>query len=271
MRTAIQFHNAVKRIHRNKVLCVESLKIYERESASFYGLPGDYVEGMVKQMTGTFLPDKGSVSVLGTNSREITDENVWFRLIQNIGIYNTLPLFQESSSIGENIATLYRARNGSLDEHRLSSEVLKLSNLVQLTITDLAKMMSDATPAQRMKVRLSRAIAYRPKMVILCDPTADLPPSVAQQFAGLVKRAKRKLGFTLVLFTSDLWILQRLADRVFFLNPEDGFFIENQLRGWYHKLFPFMDPAPSQLLRLWRDALHYSSMHRTAEQGIEKH
>jgi len=270
MRTAIQFHGAVKLLHGASVLRVENLKIYERESVAFYGLSQDCVEILVNEMTGTFLPDEGSVSILGTSSREIADERIWFRFIQNIGIYNTQPVFQESSSIGENVAMLYRARDGSLNEHKLSSEVLWLANLVQLTITDLSKMMGDATPFQRMKVRLSRALAYRPKIVILCDPAAGLTTPVSQQLVDLVKRAKRKLRFTLILFTSDVRILQQLADRVLFLNPGNGFSIENQLRGWYHKLFPFVDPSPSQLLQLNRNVLHYGRTRRAAVQNIEK-
>jgi len=271
IKAAIHFQNAIKFLRGMPQIQVQDLRIYERESIGFYGLPRDFVESLANQMTGASVPDEGSVTILGIDSRQISDDRFWFRFVENFGIYNSQPVFQEGASIGENVAMLYRLRNESMEEPQLSTSVLNLANLVQLTITDLSKMMSEATATQRMKVRLSRALAYHPKIVILCDPTIDLSaPVVAQELVDLLKRAKRKQKFTLILFTSDVGLLQELSDRVIFLDPRDGLFIENQLRGWYHTLFPFLNPSPTQLLELSRDVLHYGRMMGLAEQKMEK-
>lgn len=270
MKTAVHFQNAIKILRGIPQIQVQDLRIHERESAAFYGLTRDFVESLANQMTGASVPDEGSVITLGIDSRQISDDRFWFRFVENFGIYNSQPVFQDGASIGENLAMLYRLRNESMEEPQLSASVLNLANLVQLTITELSKMMSEATPAQQMKVRLSRALAYHPKIVILCDPTAELDAQVAAQLVELLKRAKRKQKFTLVLFTSDVWLLQQLADRVIFLDPRDGLFIENQLRGWYHRLFPFLNPSPTQLLEFSRDVLHYGRMMGLAEQKLEK-
>jgi ABC-type transporter Mla maintaining outer membrane lipid asymmetry ATPase subunit MlaF len=269
MKTAIHFQNAIKVLRGTPQIQVQDLRIFERESVAFYGLPHDFIESLANQMTGAYVPDEGSVTILGIDSRQISDDRFWFRFVENFGIYNAQQVFQEGASIGENVAMLYRLRNESMEEPQLSASVLNLANLVQLTITDLSKMMSESTPAQRMKVRLSRALAYHPKIVILCDPTGDLNTPVAQELVELLKRAKRKQKFTQVIFTSDVWLLQQIADRVIFLDPRDGLFIENQLRGWYHTLFPFLDPSPTQLLELSRDVLHYGRMMRLAETKME--
>ena len=268
IKTAIHFQNATK-LHRDTALMkILDLRIYERESIAFYGLQRDQIEILANQMTGTYVPDEGSVSILGVDSRQITDDRFWFRFVENFGIYNTHSLLQESASVGENIAMLYRLRNDSMEEPQLSASVLNLANLVQLTITDLSRMMSEATPFVRMKVRLSRALAYRPKVVILCEPTLELTSQVTRLLVELVKRARRKQKFTLVTFSSDVWLLQQLADRVIFLDPRDGLYIENQLRGWYHRLFPFLNPSPTQMLELTRDVLHYGRFRRPAEHKL---
>ncbi|HJZ10500.1 MAG TPA: ATP-binding cassette domain-containing protein [Acidobacteriota bacterium] len=258
MRTAIHFQKIIKKFHGMPSLRIEDLRIYERETVAFYGLSQEYNEGIVNQMTGVYPPDEGTIKISGTDYSGFSDEKAWFRYLEDFGIYNAQPVFQEGSSIGENVAMLYRLRNDLIEEPQLSASVLKLANLVQLTITDLSKMMSEAGVSLRMKVRLSRALAYRPKVVILLDPTNELSSDIAVKLVELVKRARRKLRFTLVLFSSDIWFVQQLSDRVIFLSPQDGFFIENQLRGWYHKLFPFLNPSAAQLMQLSRDILHHS-------------
>ena len=95
----------------------------------------------------------GSLTILGKNTRRM-DERSWFQFVEKLGIYNSQPVFQESASIGENVASLYRMRSDLMEEPQLSASVLSLANLVQLSITDLSRQMSEATPVQRMKVRI---------------------------------------------------------------------------------------------------------------------
>lgn len=268
MKTVIRFQNVAKTFRGTASLRIQDLHIYERETVGIYGLSAEQIDIIINQITGAYSADEGSVHILGADSREI-DEESWFRFIEKLGIYNSQPVLQEASSIGENVAKLYRLQNDLMEEPQLSASVLSLANLVHLTITDLSKMMSEAGPSLRMKVRLSRALAYHPKIAVLCDPTQDLTADASRELVELVRRARRKLHFTLVLFTSDVWLLEQLADRVIFLNPLDGFSVENQLRGWYHKFFPFLHPSRNRLMQLSLGALQHSM--KVTEERVEKH
>jgi ABC-type transporter Mla maintaining outer membrane lipid asymmetry ATPase subunit MlaF len=267
MKTVIHFQNVEKNLRGNAVLQIQDLRILERESVGIYGLSAEQMEIILNQITGAYETEQGSVQILGTDSREL-DEESWFHFIEKLGIYTMQPVFQEGSSVGENVARLYRLQNDLMEEPQLSASVLNLANLVQLTITDLSKMMSEAGASLRMKVRLSKAFAYHPRIVVMCDPSLECPHEVTREMVELVRRARRKLRFTLVLFTSDLWLLEHLADRVIFLNPADGFSVENQLRGWYHKFFPFLNPSPGRLMQLSLDALQHAM--KVTEEKMEK-
>lgn len=271
MKTAIRFENVVRNFHGMPLLRIDDLRIAEGECLAFYGLPPEYSEPLVSLITGATVPDDGVLELLGTDSREINEESEWFSFVENFGIYSSQQLLHESASIGENIAALYRLHNDSMEEPQLSASVLSLANLVHLTITDLSKMVGESTASLRMRIRLARALAYRPRVVVLVDPTADLGPELFREFVELIRRTRRKLHYTLILVTSDIWLMEQLADRVLFLNPSSGLFIENQLRGWYHRLFPFLSPSPSDLLRLSQDVLQYGRMTRTTEEKLEKH
>ena len=70
------------------------------------------------------------------------------------------------------------------------------------------------------------------------------------------------------MFSSDLWFIEQLAERVVFLNPNDGQFVENQLRWWYHKLLPFLKPSPAQVLQLSFDGMQHSWIMKESEDGL---
>lgn len=266
MKTAIRFENVVKNFHGTPLLRIDDLSIAEKECVAFYGLPEEFSEPLINLVTGATIPDEGTLKILGMDVREIDEESDWFQFVEKVGIYGSQSPLQEGVSIGENIAALYRAGNESMEEPRLSTSVLSLANLVHLTIADLAKLVSEASSSLRMKIKLARALAHRPSILVLTDPTTDLAPEFYREFVELIRRTRRKLKFTLLFFTNDIWLLEQLSDRVIFLNPASGLFIENHLREWYHKLFSFLSPSPTQLLKLSQDVLQYGRAIRTPEE-----
>ena len=64
--------------------------------------------------------NKATLTILGKNTRRM-DERSWFQFVEKLGIYNSQPVFQESASIGENVASLYRMRNDLMEEPQLSA------------------------------------------------------------------------------------------------------------------------------------------------------
>ncbi len=259
MKTAIHFQNTVKTLHGSLAVCIDDLHIYDKECVAFYGLSEEVAEIITHQITGAYSPEEGNVYIYGTNSREIS-EATWFEYVGNFGIYSSSIPFRERSSIGENIAALFRSQSPSIVEPQLSAAVLHLANLVQLTITDLSYSMGRASSLLRMKARLARSLANKPKLVVFYEPTEELSPDVTRKFLELIRRTRRKLKYTSLLFTSDVRFIQQLADRVLFLNPHNGVLIENQLREWYHNLLPFLQPSPVKLLQLARDILQHGGI-----------
>ena len=262
MKTAISFRNSVKKLHGSPAVCIDDLQIYSRECAAFYGLSEEVAEIITNQVTGAYSPEEGSVYLFGTDSKQMSD-SFWFDYIGHFAIHRTGNPFRESASIGENIATVFRSRAPDINEPQLSSAVLSIANLAQLTITDLSRTVGDAGSLLRMKAQMARTLAFKPRLVIFYEPSDDLSYGVTRKLIDLIRRTRRKLQYTALLFTSDVRLLQALADRVFFLNPITGVVVENQLREWYHTLLPFLQPSPSKLLQLARSILQYGGFRNT--------
>jgi ABC-type transporter Mla maintaining outer membrane lipid asymmetry ATPase subunit MlaF len=262
MKTAISFKKSIKSLHGSPAVCIDDLQIYDRECVAFYGLTEEVAEVITNQITGAYSPEEGNVYLFGTDSRQMADSS-WFDYIGDFAIHRNGTPFRETASIGENIATLLRSRIPGIEEPQLSSDVLSIANLVQLTITDLSRTIGDAGSLLRMKSRMARTLAFQPRLVIFFEPSEDLSYGITRKMMDLIRRTRRKLKYTALIFTSDVRLLQELADRVFFLNPLTGLVVENELREWYHNLLPFLQPSPSKLLQLARNILQYGGFRDT--------
>lgn len=84
---------------------------------------------------------------------------------------------------------------------------------------------------QQQQLALARAVALRPELLFLDEPSSNLDPGATRQFEDLLGRLRAE-GMTLVMSTHDLGQARRLADRVLFLHrgriveqgPAEAFF-----------------------------------------------
>ena len=106
---------------------------------------------------------------------------------------------------------------------------------------------------QKQRVNIARALATRPRMVILDEPVSALDKSVEAQVLNLLRALKRQLNLTYVFISHDLSIVRYISDRVLVmylgqvveLGAVDAIF-ERPLHPYTKALLasrPSMDPA----------------------------
>ncbi|RTF96872.1 ATP-binding cassette domain-containing protein [Serratia marcescens] len=66
--------------------------------------------------------------------------------------------------------------------------------------------------AQR-QLAIGRALAQEPALLILDEPTAGVPPSIAADIGNVIRRLNYELGMTILLVEHQLPFVRRVADR----------------------------------------------------------
>ena len=164
-------------------------------------------------LTGRYAPDRGRVSFEG---RDIT--GLPPRSIARLGIsrsFQVMNLFDEYSALDNVLVATpeVRARGYSM----LGNFSGKTDVLERVGLADKAHVRAkDLSYGERRALEIGVALAARPQLLFLDEPTAGLGTEATARIAALIAALKRSL--TIVLIEHDMRFLFGLADRIYVMH-----------------------------------------------------
>ena len=140
------------------------------------------------------------------------------------------------TTVEKNIA--YPLKLRGWDNAKIEERVKELTE--DLGLTDFRKQKSwKLSGGETQKVALARALSFRPKLLLLDEPTANVDPSTTAEIERMLKKINEKERTTVILITHNLVQARRLCDEVIFMDQgkvvEYGA-SEKILRGPEHEL-----------------------------------
>ncbi len=196
---------------KKRVLDHLDLDIQEGDIYALLGGSGSGKTTALNLTAGFLTAKKGIVRIKGKN---VTDEKVHKR---NIGIvFQEYALFPHMS-VGSNIAYGLRTRNiPSRDVNKRVSDVLELVGLVGYE----KRFPSELSGGERQRVALSRALVYKPDLLLLDEPLSALDASLREELRKELRSIIKRSGTTALYVTHDQLEAVSVSDRVGFL--KDG-------------------------------------------------
>lgn len=119
------------------------------------------------------------------------------------------PRFTARETIAEPLALLSPLRGAAA-----MARVDEVAAQVGLPATLLSRYPHQLSGGQKARVGIARALALRPRLLILDEPTAALDVSVQAVVLQLLDQLRRDLGLTLLFVSHDLNVVRLLTDRV---------------------------------------------------------
>ncbi len=214
MTPAISFDNVSKRYDAAApVLDRVSLDIRDKEFLAIVGPSGSGKSTLLRMINRLADPNEGIVRVEGEDVRSIDAVGLRRRIgyvFQGIGLFPHM-------TVAENIAITPKLLGWT--EAQLSARADELIDLVRLDRTK----HRDRFPAQLsggegQRVGVARALAARPKIVLMDEPFGALDPLTRDALGEDYRRLHDDLGLTTVMITHDTLEAVLLADRIVVLH-----------------------------------------------------
>ena len=153
---------------------------------------------------------RGRIDVFGIDTqnkrRKLSGLPPWGVLFQDGALFSAL-------TIAENIELPVKEHT-KLSVAERQAVVANTLQLAGLDPSSAPKYPSEISGGMRKRAGLARALALKPKLLFLDEPTAGLDPIAAANFDRLVVDLKRTLNLTVVMITHDLDTLFGTCDRI---------------------------------------------------------
>lgn len=116
--------------------------------------------------------------------------------------------------LGAQFADVLRTHDGTLDRDAAWSRAAELLAMVGISGDRARSYPHELSGGMRQRASIALALACRPELVVMDEPTTAVDVVMQRQILAQVLRLRRTLGFAVVFVTHDLSLLLELADRI---------------------------------------------------------
>jgi ABC-type lipoprotein export system ATPase subunit len=214
-------------------LRIAQLRVLPGEVVVIGGIDGLAAETLVHLITGAALPDAGDVTLLGQNTKEITDGGAWLESLDAVGMVSARGVLIEAFSVLQNIAMSYTLDVDPIDP-RVVPQAGELARSVGIDQSLFDAPAGKVPPDMQMRVHLAKSIALGPKLLIAEHPSATLPRELVPAFGADLMKTAQSRNLALLAVTADDTLAKAIGGRRLELVPASG---ELRAPGLFKKLF----------------------------------
>jgi lipopolysaccharide export system ATP-binding protein len=222
----LEARNIGKRFRKRPVLRDVSISVQRGEAVGLLGPNGAGKTTCFYILTGLLWPDYGSVVLDG---HDITDLPMYRRARLGVGYLPQEASIFRGLSVENNIRAVVEASEPRADQREALVEAL----LAEFSLTHLRRTSALAlSGGERRRVEIARALASRPKFILLDEPLAGIDPIAVNDIRDLVSHLKDR-GIGVLITDHNVRETLEIVDRAYVLH--DGAVL--------------MEGAPSEIVR----------------------
>ena len=208
---SIQINNIDKHFANFHALKDVSIDINTGELATLLGPSGCGKTTLLRIIAGLETADSGRILFDGL---DVTDTPVQKR---GIGfVFQSYALFRHKT-VAQNIAFGLTLLKDKPSKGEIDNRVSELLELVQLPHTK-DRYPHELSGGQRQRIALARALATRPKLLLLDEPFGALDAKVRKELRSSLKTIQQEIGITSIMVTHDQEEAVAVSDKIVVMN-----------------------------------------------------
>ena len=207
---AIAYENVGKSFEHGRVRAVDgvSLDVADGEFLAVVGGSGSGKTTLLRLANRLIATDSGTIRIHGNDISRADP----ITLRRSIGyVFQSGGLFPHMT-VADNIGITPRLLGTPAKD--ISAHVDELIDLVRLDHGHRNRFPHELSGGQRQRVGVARALAAKPKIVLMDEPFGALDPLTRDALGEDYRALHRRLGLTTVMITHDMAEALLLADRV---------------------------------------------------------
>ncbi len=200
------------------------------DEGEIYGVIGPNGAGkttIFNLITGVYQVTEGDVifngqSIEGKKPYQIINLGI-ARTFQNIRLFTGMTVL-ENILVGVHdrmksglLASIIHTASQQKEEKEAREEAMKLLAFVALD-KDADRLATELPYGKQRKLEIARAMATKPKLILLDEPAAGMNDSETAALTELIRNIREKFGITIVLIEHDMQLVMSLCDRVMVVN-----------------------------------------------------
>jgi branched-chain amino acid transport system ATP-binding protein len=200
-----------------------NLTLAEGELVGLIGPNGAGKTTVFNLITGMVRPTAGEIRFRGEDLRGLAPHRIFHkgvaRTFQNIRLFSQATVLDNVLVILDARArytlaeAVLRTRRVLVEEARMRREALEL--LALFGLDDRAGEVARNLPygAQR-RLEMARALAGRPRLLLLDEPAAGMNPSEVRELCDLIREVRERFALTVLLIEHQMGMVMNLCTRI---------------------------------------------------------
>ena len=203
------------------------ITVDEKEIVGLIGPNGAGKTTVFNLLTGVYTPTKGAIrfegkSILGRKPYQINRLGI-ARTFQNIRLFKNMTVM-DNIKVAMNQNMRYTVAEGIFRLPRYWKEEKKVEGkareLLQIFgMEDTADQMAANLPyGQQRKLEILRALASKPKLLLLDEPAAGMNPTETHDLMETIREIRDMFGVGILLIEHDMSLVMGVCERIYVLD-----------------------------------------------------
>jgi len=228
MRQILKVESLAKNFGGIQALLEVNFDVKEGEILSIIGPNGAGKTTIFNCINGFYKPTKGNIlfegrDITGLKAHKTAKVGIG-RTLQNLGLFRGMTVL-ENIKVGAETNLKYGLFSSLFYYGRPFREEIELRTEIESKIIDLLeiesirhKMVGTLAYGLQKRVELAKALAMKPKLLLLDEPTAGMNAEETEDIGRYVLDILEELGITIVMIEHDMGMVMDISDRIVVLD-----------------------------------------------------